>query len=139
MDFIYERFVQYHETDMMGVVHHSNYIKWMEETRVAWLRAMKLEEHHAPLKDFTLAVLESQCRHTKPCFFNEKIQVKIKVYSEKLKVRFYYGIYSKNQLCAYGQTLHIGVDKNLKVLKPEKEILKYVESGTWTETWPLSL
>lgn len=26
--------VQYYETDRMGVTHHSNYIRWMEEARV---------------------------------------------------------------------------------------------------------
>ena len=29
--------VQYYETDKMGVTHHSNYIRWMEEARVALL------------------------------------------------------------------------------------------------------
>lgn len=29
--------VQYYETDRMGVTHHSNYIRWMEEARVAFL------------------------------------------------------------------------------------------------------
>lgn len=29
--------VQYYETDKMGITHHSNYIRWMEEARVAWL------------------------------------------------------------------------------------------------------
>ena len=27
----YIRKVQYHETDKMGITHHSNYVKWMEE------------------------------------------------------------------------------------------------------------
>ena len=29
--------VHYYETDQMGVTHHSNYIRWMEEARVAFL------------------------------------------------------------------------------------------------------
>ena len=29
--------VQYYETDRMGLTHHSNYIRWMEEARVYWL------------------------------------------------------------------------------------------------------
>ena len=33
----YTRPIQYYETDRMGVVHHSNYIRWMEEARVAYL------------------------------------------------------------------------------------------------------
>ena len=33
----YIRKVQYHETDKMGIAHHSNYIKWMEEARIDFL------------------------------------------------------------------------------------------------------
>ena len=35
--FLYRRKAQYHETDQMGIIHHSNYVKWMEEARVAFL------------------------------------------------------------------------------------------------------
>ena len=34
---IYKHKVQYYETDKMQVVHHSNYIRWMEEARVEFL------------------------------------------------------------------------------------------------------
>ena len=30
-EFCYEHRAQYYETDQMGIVHHSNYIRWMEE------------------------------------------------------------------------------------------------------------
>lgn len=30
----YKHKVQYYETDQMGIVHHSNYIRWFEEARV---------------------------------------------------------------------------------------------------------
>ena len=29
----YEHHAKYYETDQMGIIHHSNYIKWMEEAR----------------------------------------------------------------------------------------------------------
>ena len=31
MSFKYERRINYYETDRMGVVHHSNYIRFLEE------------------------------------------------------------------------------------------------------------
>ena len=34
---IYKHKVQYYETDKMGITHHSNYVRWMEEARVAYL------------------------------------------------------------------------------------------------------
>ena len=33
----YRHTVQYYETDRLGIVHHSNYIRWMEEARVDYL------------------------------------------------------------------------------------------------------
>ena len=45
----YPHTVQYYETDRMGITHHSNYIRWMEEARVDYLarhgwHLQKLEE-----------------------------------------------------------------------------------------------
>ena len=37
MNFIYERKINYYETDRMGIVHHSNYIRFIEEARCEML------------------------------------------------------------------------------------------------------
>jgi acyl-CoA thioester hydrolase len=34
----YRRRVKYYETDRMGVVHHSNYLRILEDARMEWLR-----------------------------------------------------------------------------------------------------
>ena len=34
----YKHIVQYYETDKMGITHHSNYIRWMEEARCDFLK-----------------------------------------------------------------------------------------------------
>ncbi|MCM1551793.1 MAG: hypothetical protein NC092_03775 [Butyrivibrio sp.] len=33
----YEHKAQYYESDQMGIIHHSNYIRWMEEARMDYL------------------------------------------------------------------------------------------------------
>ena len=35
---MYSHYVQYYETDKMGVTHHSNYIRFMEEARVEFFK-----------------------------------------------------------------------------------------------------
>ena len=45
----YIRKAFYHETDQMGIIHHANYLKWMEEARVDFMDKMgfsyfKMEE-----------------------------------------------------------------------------------------------
>ena len=37
---IYTHQTQYYETDQMGIIHHSNYIRWMEEARVAYMEEL---------------------------------------------------------------------------------------------------
>ena len=37
----FERKINYYETDKMGVVHHSNYIRYLEEARTFWLEKMR--------------------------------------------------------------------------------------------------
>ncbi|MBO7574176.1 MAG: acyl-CoA thioesterase [Bacilli bacterium] len=39
---MYQHYVQYYETDKMGVTHHSNYIRFMEEARVAFFNSVGL-------------------------------------------------------------------------------------------------
>ena len=40
MSYIYIHKTQYYESDQMGIIHHSNYIKWMEEARIAFMDAI---------------------------------------------------------------------------------------------------
>ena len=40
MEFVFERKINYYETDRMGIVHHSNYIRFLEETRCEWMRVL---------------------------------------------------------------------------------------------------
>ena len=36
----YTHKVQYYETDQMGIVHHSNYIRWFEEARTDFMEQL---------------------------------------------------------------------------------------------------
>ena len=38
----YQHKVQYYETDQMGIVHHSNYIRWFEEARTDYMERLRL-------------------------------------------------------------------------------------------------
>ena len=69
--------VHYYETDKMGITHHSNYIRWMEEARVAFLDEAgwgydKLEE--LGLASPVIAVYGTYHRPTK---FREAIAITV--------------------------------------------------------------
>ena len=43
MSFVPHRhLVQYYETDQMGIIHHSNYIRWFEEARIDFMNQIGL-------------------------------------------------------------------------------------------------
>jgi acyl-CoA thioester hydrolase len=42
---IFSHRVPFYETDAMGVVHHSNYVRYLELARIQWL-----DEHHRPYR-----------------------------------------------------------------------------------------
>lgn len=134
--FCYSRRVHFYETDLMGVVHHANYLKYFEETRVSWYG----QEHVVTLpiwNEAVLAVLETQVLHKRPLKFNEEIEVLMQVKNEGTKFLFEYKLFNKKtkELSAQGWTKHILLNRDMKICKPPRELLDLMEKESWTETW----
>jgi acyl-CoA thioester hydrolase len=71
--------VRFVETDAMGIVHHSNYLAYFEETRVAYLRAIG-----HPFTEWRDAGLESPVRESfvqyrQPLEFDDEITVHLRL------------------------------------------------------------
>ena len=60
MDFEYERKINYYETDRMGIVHHSNYIRFMEEARCKLLEQYDYKFQKGDLVKGTVQGFDSQ-------------------------------------------------------------------------------
>ena len=71
--------VRFAETDAMGIVHHSRYLPYLEETRVAYLRHLghPYAENQAAGIDF--AVLEAYVQYRSPLRFDEEVDVHLVV------------------------------------------------------------
>lgn len=71
--------VRFAETDAMGIVHHSRYLPYLEETRVAYLRQLghPYTENQAAGIDF--AVLEAYVQYRSPLRFDEEVDVHLVV------------------------------------------------------------
>ena len=39
----YEHQAQYYETDQMGIIHHSNYIRWFESARIWYMNEIGVD------------------------------------------------------------------------------------------------
>ena len=63
MEYIYERKINYYETDKMGVVHHSNYIRFLEEARCSWMDNVKMPFVEFEKRGITIPVLGVNCEY----------------------------------------------------------------------------
>ncbi len=73
--------VQYYETDMMGVTHHANYIRWMEEARIDFMDQLGFPYAEMEKKGVLSPVKSLSCEYLRPCTFGDEIRVAVSVLS----------------------------------------------------------
>ena len=61
----YTRTAKYYETDQMGIIHHSNYIRWMEEARIDVLNQMGYPYRRFEEMGYISPVLHAECEYKK--------------------------------------------------------------------------
>lgn len=75
-----KHFVQFSETDMAGIVHFSNYFRWMEEVEHAFFRSSGLsvsmihEGHHLGWPRVSVS-----CDYFGPVHFQDEVELKLRV------------------------------------------------------------
>jgi len=77
MSFTFTRKINYYETDKMGIVHHSNYIRYMEEARCAWIESLGIPMKLIEERGFTIPTLEFNCIYKKPVTEGDSIAISI--------------------------------------------------------------
>ena len=120
---IFERKINYYETDKMGIVHHSNYIRFFEEARCALLEEAELPYDLMESKGIMSPVLGVSFKYKQHVTFGDTIRVHAYI-KEFTGVKFTvaYEIYNKNTgiLCVTGESNHCFTDSNLKPLNVKK-------------------
>ena len=71
--------VQYYETDKMGITHHSNYVRWMEEARIEFLDQIGWSYVRMEEEGIISPVLAVNCRYKHSTTFSDEISVTVKV------------------------------------------------------------
>lgn len=123
MSFIFERKINYYETDKMGIVHHSNYIRYMEEARCAWLEYIGMPFSLLENNNVTIPVLGVSCSYKYHVTFEDTIIIKpfVKNYSGVRMTVGYEMIDKKTKkIVLIGETQHCFTDKELKPINLKK-------------------
>ena len=73
--------VRFAETDAMGIVHHSRYLLYMEETRVEYLRHLGHPYAELRREGLDYAVIECFVQYRQPLRFDELVDVHLQLAS----------------------------------------------------------
>ena len=116
----YERNVYYYETDKMGIMHHSNYIRIFEETRIHFLNEAGMPFPEIENKGILMPVLSVECNYLHPLRFGDSFSVDLRITvfnGVKLSVAYTVKNTLTGDLCATGTSSHCFTDESLKPIR----------------------
>lgn len=120
---VYERKLNYYETDQMGIIHHSNYIRLFEEARLDMMDKAGLNYAGIEEMGIIIPVISVDCRYIVPLHYNDNIAVHSCITKfNGIKMELSYEIYKEgsDKVCTSGHTGHSFLDKNMKPFKMKK-------------------
>lgn len=105
--------VQYYETDRMGITHHSNYVRWMEEARVYFLDEVGLPYDKLEADGIISPVTAVDCHYKATSTFADVIAIDISVRTLKgAKLGFDYVMTNQDgQLICQAHSEHSFLDQ----------------------------
>ncbi|MBQ4585329.1 MAG: acyl-CoA thioesterase [Clostridia bacterium] len=104
----YIRKINYYETDKMGVTHHSNYVRLMEEARIDFLDQIGCGYDKLEPQGIISPVIGVECQYKKPTTFGDSVRVCVKIIEYKrVKLSFSYAMYNQSgELVFTGKSFH---------------------------------
>jgi acyl-CoA thioester hydrolase len=117
-----EHRVAFYETDAMGVVHHSNYLRFFEEARAHWLEEHDLPYSHYMDSGIHLAVTRSEVDHHRGARFDDRLSIATWLdWIRGASMRMAYSAAHAGELVASGSTEHaaIGPDGGVRRIPRE--------------------
>ena len=133
--YTYYRKAQYHETDQMGIIHHSNYVKWMEEARIGYMSRMGFSYKKVEELGVISPVVEISVAYRKQVFFDDEIRIRVGIKQNngiiRVGIKQYNGISlefnyeffnaSRNEICTTAYSRHCFL-KDGKLIALKKEL-----------------
>lgn len=114
------RRVLYYETDKMAVVHHSNYVRWLEEARIDFLEQVGFPYDQMEKDGIISPVLSVSCQYKYAVRFGDTVCIKLKMEDfNGSKYRISYKVTDKEtgDIRLIAESAHFFVDNDFKPMR----------------------
>lgn len=119
----YEHRVQYYETDQMGIVHHSNYIRWFESARLDFMKQIGIPYRKMEEMGIISPVLSVECKYKEMVYFDDVVHIKadlVKYNGIKMEIKYTVVNEADGKICTEGSSSHCFLDKKGGILSLKK-------------------
>ena len=118
---VYNRKINYYETDKMAIVHHSNYIRFFEEARHDMMDKFDLNYRKMEDMGIIIPVMSVDCKYIVPLCFDDEVKIHTKIIKfDGIKMEIAYEIYRDDVLCTTGHSGHCFLDKDMKPFRMKR-------------------
>lgn len=124
--------VQYYETDRMGITHHSNYIRWMEEARVDFLQKIGWGYDRLEAMGIVSPVTAASCKYLASTTFADRVSITLSVESfNGVTLCLGYAMVKSDgvQVCT-GRTEHCFLNREGRFLRLKREFPDFHQALT---------
>ena len=113
---VYQHEVKYYECDRMGITHHSNYVRFMEEARVDFLDQLGYGFDKIEAEGVFSPVVSIQCNYKSPTTFKDVIEVEVTInLVSEMRFEFNYVMRVGEKTVCTAQSTHCFVEKGRPV------------------------
>lgn len=122
--------VIYADTDAMGIVYHTNYIRWFEMGRNEIMRQLGVAHAELEKLGLNLPLTKVSCHYLAPAKYDDLVTIETKFdYIKRASIRFNSKIWDENQekILAEGYTIHACTNNDGKIRRIPKLLLELTE------------
>ena len=120
----YERRAQYYETDQMGIIHHSNYIRWFEEARLHFMDEIGLSYAKIEEMGILIPVLSVDCQYKTMVHYNDIVDIYtqiIKFNGIKMTIAYRVVDHVTGEIRCTGETSHAFLNREYRPVRLKRE------------------
>ena len=117
----YTHIVRYYECDRMGVTHHSNYVRFMEEARIDWMDQLGYGFEKMEAEGVVSPVMALSLQYKRTTTFKDVIEIEVKVAEmSQLKISFAYTMRVAGSVVCTASSTHCFLENSRPVVLEQR-------------------
>lgn len=127
--------VRYSETDQMGIVHHSQFLNWLECARIELLDKIEMPYTQLEANGCRLPVLNVHVQYKRPAKFDDRILTRVTLRElPRARLELNYEIRRQDTVLATAMTHHAFTGPNGQVIRPPQQFIVALKRHWSTES-----